>query len=404
MKNRIINAGLCDARDLSEESLSGFDNITVNTSMLIVNERSRELLSRYNVMLNAGDIVDLPDGQDITLRSINGRGEIGPGSDGTGVLLAVNGRLTIADGSRDAVNSYCKISVNGKILMPRSYEGQFSNIKVNGRIEYYPDGAFVLKNDTRVDDLFIARASNPLYYCPGDLFFLDADIDAAGLLSKGIRFSAKRIVITQSLVKNLVTLFDEESEIVRVPDGTAYIDDDVELQPRTIRKYGTKLFVDGDISIKDAEALSSLEYLFAEGTVLLDSALEEAFDEIESRYDALKVIDPEIGDLSDRPMVRVGTAVLKKYPKGVIVEDCAKVTVSEDLSPDDIIDKLRIRDCAIVICSKEQEEAVNMVAEDVAMIRVRGEGDEDDSLLGRIGSALGKLSDTQVINASEYKM
>ena len=151
-----------------------------------------------------------------------------------------------------------------------------------------------------------------------------------------------------------------------------------EVKPKTIKKYGTKLCVTGDVSIKDAEALSSLEYLFADGTVSVIKELEDAFEEIESVYDALKIIDPELGRITDRPMVKVNAAVLEKYPKGVRVEDCAKVTLSEDLSAEDIMEKLHIVDCAMVICSKEQEEAVGMIAEDVAMIQVSGQGSDDE--------------------------
>ena len=55
----------------------------------------------------------------------------------------------------------------------------------------------------------------------------------------------------------------------------------------------------------------------------------------------------------------------------------------------------------------EQEEAVNMIAEDVAMIKIGGQDQEDEEegmVGGMLGAFLGKLKDTQVINAAEYKM
>ena len=408
-KNKMINAATCDARAVTEESLAGYENITINAAILIVNERSKELLNKYPVTMNAATVLEIPDGENVSVQSINGKGEIGPDADGTGVFLMVNGKLVIADGSQEAVKSYYRIMVNGKVLMPKSFEGRFSNIQVRGKTEYYPDGATILKADTEIDDLFIARAANTLYYCSGNLFFLDAGIDTEKLLSKGLKFTAKKVVIAESLISKLVSLFDEEAEIVKVPDGTKLIDDDLELKPKTIKKYGTRLCVTGDVSIKDAEALSSLEYLFADGTVSVNKELEDAFDEIESVYDELRIIDPDLGLIVDRPMVKVGASVLGKYPKGVRVEDCAKVTLSEDLSAEDIMEKLHIVDCAMVICSKEQEEAVNMIAEDVAMIQVSGqdsddEDGEDGMVGGMLGSFLGKLKDTQIINAAEYKM
>ena len=408
MKKKVINTAVCDAREVTEESLAGFESITINAGVLIIGERSKELLNRYPVTMNVANVLELPDGQNIAVKIVNGKSELGPEADGTGAFLLVNGKLTIADGSQDAVKSYCRIVVNGKVLMPKSYEGHFPNIQVNGKTEYYPDGSTILKADTEIDDLFIARAANPLYYCPGNLFFLDTAIDMEKLYAKGIRFAAQRIIIAESLVDKLILMFDEEAKIVRVPEGTKLIDDDVELKPKTIRKYGTKLCVIGDVSIRDAEALSSLEYLFADGTVSVNKELEDAFDEIESVVDELKIIDPDLGYITDRPMVRIGSVMLGKYPIGVRVEDCAKVTLSEDLTSEDIMEKLYIEDCAVVVCTKEQEEAVNMIAEDVAMIRISGQDEEDEdqdgSIGGRLKGVLGKLKDTQVINSAEYKM
>ena len=408
-KNKMINAATCDARAVTEESLAGYENITINAAILIVNERSKELLNKYPVTMNAATVLEIPDGENISVQSINGKGEIGPDADGTGVFLIVNGKLFIADGSQDAVRSYYRIMVNGKVLMPKSYEGRFTNIQVRGKTEYYPDGATILKPDTEIDNLFVLRAANTLYYCSGNLFFLDPGIDTEKLLSKGLKFTAKKVVIAESLIGKLVSLIDEEAEIVKVPDGTKLISDDLDLKPKTIKKYGTRLCVTGDVSIKDAEALSSLEFLFADGTVSVNKDLEDTFDEIESVYDALRIIDPDLGLISDRPMVKVGAAVLGKYPKGVRVKDCAKVTLSADLSAEDIMEKLHIVDCAMVVCSKEQEEAVNMIAEDVAMIRMSGqdaddEDGEDGMIGGMLGSFLGRLKDTQIINAAEYKM
>ncbi len=408
-KNKMINAATCDARTVTEESLAGYEKITINAAILIVGERSKELLNKYPVTMNVAHVTELPDGQDITVKSINGKGEIGPDADGTGVFLVANGKLFIADGSREAVKSYYRIMVNGKVLMPKSYEGQFSNIQVSGKTVYYPDGATILKTDTEIDDLFISRAANTLYHCTGTLFFLDDGIVTEQLFSKGLKFSAKKVVIAESLLGKLVSLFDEKTEIKKVPDGTKLIDDDLELKTKTVKKNGTKLYVAGDVSIKDAEALSLMEYLFADGTVSISKGLEDAFDKIESEYDKLRIIDPDVGYIVDRPMVKVGVAVLGKYPKGVRIEDCAKVALSENLSAEDIMEKLNIEDCALVICTKEQEEAVNMIAEDVAMIQVSGqdsddEDGEDGMVGGMLGSFLGKPKDTQVINASEYKM
>ena len=46
MKKKVINAATCDARGVTEESLAGFDNITINAAIMIVGERSKELLNK----------------------------------------------------------------------------------------------------------------------------------------------------------------------------------------------------------------------------------------------------------------------------------------------------------------------------------------------------------------------
>lgn len=400
MKNKMINVVTCDARKVAEESLAGFEKISINAAILIVDERSKILLNKYPVTVNAANIAEVPAEAEITVKNINGTWAIGPETDGTGVLLMVNGKMTVAEGAEEALKSYYRIMVNGKVLMPKSCQGQCPNLQINGRIEYYPDGAMILKAATEIDDLFVSRAENSLYYSSGTLFFLDTGNDTEKMLAKKMRFVAKRIVLTESMVDTLLPLFDEEVELIRVPDGTRHIDGDVELELKTIKKYGTKLCISGDVAIKDAEALSSLEYLFTDGTLSVNKDLEEALDKIQSCYGKLKIMDPNVGYIIDRPKAKIGSAMLRKYPNGVRVEDCAKVTLSEELSTEDIIEKLYISDCALVVCTKEQEEAVHMIAEDVAMIRVSGQDSEGEAP----GMLFGRLKDTQVINAVEYTL
>ena len=113
MKKKVINTAVCDSREVTEESLAGFESIAINAGVLIVGERSKELLNRYPVTMNVANVLELPDGQNIVVKTVNGKGEIGPEADGTGAFLLVNGKLIIADGSQDAVKSYCRIVVNG---------------------------------------------------------------------------------------------------------------------------------------------------------------------------------------------------------------------------------------------------------------------------------------------------
>lgn len=394
-----INTAICDAREVSEESLKGFESITINTSILITNERSRELFSKYPVTLNAARTIDVPNGADCRLQSINGKYEIGPDANGAGTVLMVNGKLTFTDGSLDAAKSFDRIIINGKAILPKSFMGQLANIDVNGASAYYPDGAAIIKTNTQIDALFIKRAKSKLYYCSGELFMLDTALEASELIEKGLVFCAKKILIAEGLVDKLISQIDEETELVIVPDGTRLVDDDLELTEKALRKYGTKLCVCGDVSIDDASALAALEYLYAQDTVKLNKKLEDAFNELNCIYDELKFIDPDAGYIADRPFVKIGAAALKQYPNGLYIEDCAMVTLDKELDPADIIEKLHIVDCAQIVCSKEQEDAVNIIAEDVASIKTESENDTESA-----GAPCDDDKDTIKVNAAEYKM
>lgn len=400
-KNQVINAVCCDARQVTEESFSGYENISINAAILIAGERARALLNRHRVSLNVANGLDLPDEEKLEVQFINGRGELNAETDGIGKVLVVNGRLTLRNGSLEAAKRYYRILVNGKLLMPKSYEGCLTNLQVNGKTDYYPEGASILKADTEIDALFIRRAQKASYYCGGTLYLLDGTMDAEAVLSRGIQFAAKKIVITESLLEKLLPCIDEETELCRVPDGTRHIADIEELTGKLVRKYGPKLCVSGDVFIRDAEALAELSYLSVEGTVRVAKELEAAFDELDAAYRELSIVDTELAYIADRPVLGISADILKRYPKGLRVKDCAKIKLDANLSPETIMDKLKISDCAMVKCTKEQADAVRMIAEDVAMIVT---ADSEETEEGGLNAFLGSLRDSHVINAVEYKL
>ncbi|WP_308540042.1 hypothetical protein [uncultured Murdochiella sp.] len=405
MKKKIINCAICDARNVSEESLTGYDQIMINAAIILTTERAKQLLDRYPVALNVASVTMLPDNADITAKVVNNKFTLGPDADGKDCLLVVNGKLTLENGSLAAAESFHQIIANGTVLMPRSFNGKLHHLKNNGKIIYYPDGASLLNSTTSIDDLFVQRAQNNFYYCLDTLFFLDTSLNTTRIEEKELRFSAEKVVIAESLMPALLPRIEEETKVIPVPDGTVLLEDDVALKPRTIKKYGSKLYVDGDITIKDKEALDRLEYLYVTGDARVLKSLEDAFLDQSFVYDALKVIDPEIGYVSDKISAKVGPQLLRSYPKGVVVEECAVVKLSPDLSPADILKNLTIRDCATVKCTKEQEEAVGMIAEDIASIDTNQDSEEKSGLLGGVlGEVFHDLKDTQLINAAEYTL
>ena len=51
-KNLEISCAKCDARNINEELYSKYDTIEINTAVMLIDDRSREVLSRLGSRLN----------------------------------------------------------------------------------------------------------------------------------------------------------------------------------------------------------------------------------------------------------------------------------------------------------------------------------------------------------------
>ena len=154
-----------------------------------------------------------------------------------------------------------------------------------------------------------------------------------------------------------------------LPEGTAVLDDDLELRAATLRRYGDRLYVMGDVIVPEEgrEVLEQLAYLHADGDILLPAALEEPFYAIpELEYGTLRLLKGKA--IVGKPMLRLGKEMLQLYPEGIACVGCAMVTLDAALEPVTIAKKLTFEGCALVKCTALQENAVNAVSKDVAQI------------------------------------
>lgn len=102
------------------------------------------------------------------------------------------------------------------------------------------------------------------------------ELDADALKAKGMTFSTKEAIISQSKVESLIDIIDERAEIIIVPDGTAVVLDDITLDEDTLRRYGKQLYVIGDVTVpEDADALDELKYLNIRGDAKVPQDLKE---------------------------------------------------------------------------------------------------------------------------------
>ena len=371
MKNLKVEAAVLDLRHLSEETLASYAKVEMEAALVLMGPGTEALLARHSVGLSAA--MTQRCGEDTTVSMVNGKMTLSAArKPEEPVVLIVNGKLDIEPDAADTLQAYEKIVVNGRALCPESLAGLVTEkCTVNGKLSVYPDEAVVLKENVRLDRLFLLRAQNRLYWTEKRFVAVDPKLDAEALAAKGARFAAPKALLAEKFAETLVPLFNESTELAILPEGTALVDDDLTLDAKALCRYGTKLYVTGDVTVAPdaAEALAKMEYLHADGDVTLPAALEEAFYAIpDAEYSEVRVLKGKLFNGSMNAKIDAG--VLALDPDGVSCIDCAVVTLDEGLTPEEIMGELRLDSCAVVRCTAAQESAVNTVSKDVAVVKV----------------------------------
>ena len=390
-KNLNVTAAVLDLRNVSEDTLASYEHIKLQAALMLTTPRVEALLAKYPVEMEVAN--SLPGGEDTVVSMVNGKANLTaaqkPEKD---TILMVNGKLTIAADAAGTLRSYNKIIVNGKALCPESLTAVVNEkAMVNGKLSVYPDEAVVLKGTVKLDKGFLIRAQSRLYWTEKQFVAVDAKLDVDALAAKGARLAGPKAVIAEPLAEKLVPLFTEDTELVILPEGVTFVDDDLKLTPAAVRRYGSKLYVTGDVNIpaESGKALEKVEYLHAGGDVTIAAALEDAFYAIpDAEYSELCVLKGRL--ITDKPMVRITPEMLDLDPEGVSCTDCALVTLDKALASEDIVEKLHISDCACIRCTMAQEAAVSAVSTDVAQIKVTDAPEErdDGETVRRMGAQL----------------
>ena len=402
----MINCATCDARNIQEKNYAHYESITLNSAALLTSPEGKAVMSRLPLTLHCANVVEVA--RDVNVRTINGTHEItctdvvSPSK----FYLVVNGVLTIHPDTQKQLAPCVGITINGSLTCPESIYATLPNVNVNGSTTCYPDGAIVLKRNAVIDKLFALRAKNNLYWSAKRLIMVDPQLDGAALRSKGASFCSKEVLVAQSKVEELVDLIDKQSQLIIVPDHTVVVLDDITLDETTVRRYGKKLYVIGDVTVPEQRAdLDGLEYLNVRGDVKVPQEHKEALLSVLTEISGeVKVARPKGATLEDKPFVKITKWMLEQQPAGLQVSDCAVVQIADDIPKDWIVERLHIADCAVVKCSEDLEDAVTMISEDVGQIG-RGDGDDDQAIGNPIQAALGGIKgilDTKVINAAQY--
>lgn len=403
-KKLIINCSTCDARNAREETYAHYVSIVINCVTVLTNDTGKAVLNKLPFSLNCANVQEVPEGTQ--LRTANGSTEIKSGDTVSQepYFLVVNGSVTIGSHTEKQLEACVGMCVNGSLTCPESIYPQLKNVKVNGSTTCYPDGAILLKRNAVIDKLFTLRAKNALYWASRRIIFTDLTLDAQALAARGATFSAQEVIVAQSLLESLIDRIDEKAEIVVVPDGTAVVLDDLTLDGAALGRYGKQLYVVGDVTVpEDGGVLDEISYLNVRG----DARVPEAYRELllsllTDIAGEVRLAKPNGSRISDKPLVKITRWMLEQQPKGLEVCDCAVVKIAEDIPKELIAKSLRIRDCADVTCTPEQEDAVTMICEDVGNIGSKPTPEGVGGLLGGVLKGIQGVLDTKVVNASDY--
>lgn len=415
-----ISAVVCDVRHIQEETLARYESISVQAVLLLTTARASALLAAHGAGLEVVNTVTLPEGSDVQPRVINGSHTLraGNGSQSPQYLI-VNGELTIAPDAAPALKNLIGATVNGELLGPESLVGAIPNLQVNGETTAYPDGATPMRDATAVlDASFPLRAASNWYWAAKRFVLVDPALtaQAAAMAAKPLRFTAPHAILTASLAPALAPLFDTDCELTVVPDGTAFVDDDLTLTAARLRRYGPRLYVNGDLDLMKADAalLEKLESLTVEGNVLLPEELLDAFTALDARCDG-EMVTVRGRLLEGRESVTVDAALLAAMPGGATLVNCAEVIIDPALTPETLAEALRLYSCASVHCAPEQLSAVQRIAEDTGdlapdaaavLAKAQSDGKDGGGQLRGILDALTGHSDpnTVKIQAMQYTM
>lgn len=400
IKKLVVNAAICDARNVLEATLKAYESIAINAATILISKETKELLSRYNVSMNTSEVMELPLEAEIMVE--NGTFEV---SERTlmskPTVLIVNGTLDIQKNSKAALDMFLSIIVNGLVTYPSDLKDQLPPMKVNGTTECYPGDAIRLNNKLLLDRVFILKAKGSKYYVRNKVVITDSALDLTKLIENGVTFITKKALVVESQLEDAISLFDENVEIKVIPDGYAYVTEK-KLDETLIQRYGDKLYIDNDfiITSDSAQALDRLIGVKVNGTVLIVQKLMEKFHSIAADYQKLRTIKGKI--IEDKGTLTIDKQMVVNQEDGITVSDCGMVYLQEDITVQDIEERLQFIDIGCICCYPNQRGAVEFVAEDVGYIesnQVKNSNSQGDSLEDKLFN-----NDTKVVNAVSYKM
>ena len=402
----LLNSDVCDARKMKEEDYAGYEGILINADLLIVSEESKGIWAKLPITANVDETIELDKDIRLNLQEVNGNCEISgkePVAENT--ILSVNGNLKILPGAEEVLKNYDKILVNGSVTYPESLRTSLNMLSVNGCCNVYPDDCVVLEESFSVDKYFPLRArEGSKYYAREEVIFAEEDADISKLVKKEVQFVTGQVLVAEALAEKAIPLFDERVKLIVIPQGEALVAGDVTLTEELVERKGKRLYVHGNLTINEdsSDALAKVEKLTVENTIFIKKSMTEALKRVDVTCKELQLLRKKV---ENKASMTVDGSLLAGIPEGLSIRNVGKLKITEDVTPEAILDGLSVENCAAAYCAPNQKSALETVCRNVAQVKTGEEDDnreEGESLFSKIKTGLGILKDTKVVNADKY--
>lgn len=397
--NYVLNCDICDTRKMREEDYDHYKKMIINADIVIVSTASKSILNRLPVTINQDFTIEIADDVETELKVINGSYEI---TDSMAVwehtLLIVNGTLNIHSGTKEILEKYEKIHVNGSVRCAESVGGYLTKLSSSNSVFLYPDDCMILNDTFIVDKYFPLRAKEgSKYYVKNKVIIQDKSVDLQKLTEKNIQFVTDQLIIPEEMVESCIELFDEKVDFVVIPAGMTLHYGDAVLNEDLLKEEGDSIYVYGNLKVPGNLKLDTLEDLISKlivkETVVLMKNQETSFKRLNVEYQRLE-FEWEGRIIENRPSIHVDKILLENSPNKVLVRNAATIKIAEDVMPELILNRLMIKNCARVLCNENQKSAVAAIAQNAAQIGESG-GEEQMGMM----SELKELLSAKVINA-----
>ena len=291
--------------------------------------------------------------------------------------------------------------MNGSVRCAESISGYLTKLSASNSVSIYPDDCMILNDTFIVDKYFPLRAKEGnKYYVKDKVILQDKSVDLQKLVEKNVRFVTEQLIIPEEMVESCIELFDEKVNFVVIPAGMALHYGDAVLNEELLKKEGDSIYVYGNLKVPEDVKLDTLDEwiskLMVKETVVLMKNQEASFKKLNVDYQRLE-FEWEGRIIENKPNISIDKILLENSSDQVLVRNIATVKIAQDVTPELILNYLRIQNCAQVLCNEEQKSVIAAISQNVAQI---GEADGEELPGKNIG--IQDLLFAKVINADSY--